>query len=683
MAGEHYARITIQAALSPDDKLRATQTISVSFRLAGQLHTFYRGADPGQFVVPDPNDGLGEGYVLQTVKNVLALLRIRIGFQGLPYVVSEPREAGTVDETVFVLGSPRTVPVPLVEFDVTATDYGQRYNLDFSSSHSTGWAIAENRPNVSPIGATAVVTHATVFGRADGAITVTGTGEAAPGSAIYLFDWDDGAKGATRTKLRAGLYGCTVTYSTGASTRLVVEVKQDPQLVVQVSNTPNSITLAVSGGVAPYLIEWADGATTASRTNLPEGTYPYLVTDAHGATVAGEVVLSFNSRYWFSGNPVTLSLDAGEAYRRDPATKPGLGFVCQVWVERGYLSGTFEPIGQELEQPADAGGRTTFEVQELLEPFVAPLLPAVGQAAVQRQDGAFCRFFLRYFERTAAGDGASTTVDTNYLLHGGLGYAEAAQGTWFSTYQKQRLPFLTWEPVIKKVLPDQPEYLFFMMPRPNVAAFRYRARLAWANGTTTEVVLAERPDVLRCEVFCLPAGPAQLDLPAREAAAGQLVVSYVLDVLDEAGAPLSEARTYLLDRRPCPVRRYFLYANSLGGWNTLVCRGRAARELATKTSASENARAAGYDPLRGDYTISRRTGQPVLKCYTGARSAAQLAADTDFLLSERVLLLEAGRYLAGQVKDRTFTTYDEDETRRVVQFDFELPRERYHTPALV
>lgn len=680
MAGEHYARLTLQAALSLNDEKRAAQTANLSFLLARTRVTFQRGGNPGQFVVPDPND-VGDKYVLQTVEHVQALLRGYLGIRGLPYEVSAPREVGTVPETIpNGAGGTRVGQMPVVEFDLTATAYGRDYNLDFTNNYPSGWTITQQVYNVSPITATAAVTPATVFGRADGAITLAGHSDT-PGE-LFIYGWDDGFFGATRTQLRAGTYGCTVSCSTGASVRIVVEVRQDPQLVVQVTNTPNSITLVVSGGVAPYAIQWADGATTAVRTNLPEGTYHYVVTDAHGAVVEGDVVLAFNGRYWFAGNPVTLSLDAGPAYRANPASKPGLGFVCQVWVERTYLSGTFEPVGQELEQPADAGGRTTFEVQELLEPFVAPRLPAVAQTAVQRQDGAFCRFFLRYFERTAAGDGAVTTVATNYLLHGGLDYREAALGTWFSGYQQVHLPFLTWEPVTKKVLPDQPEYLFFMVPRANVAAFRYRARFTWADGTTTDVVLADRPGLLRYEVFCLPAGPAQLDLPAREAAAGQLVVSYALDVLDDAGAPLSEVRTYLLDRRPAPVRRYFLYANSLGGWNTLVCRGRAARDLATKTSASENARAAGYDPLRGDYTTSRRTGLPVLKCYTGPRSAAQLLADTDFMLSERVLLLAGERYHPGQVKDRTFTPYDEDETRRVVQFDFELPRERYHTPAL-
>jgi hypothetical protein len=682
MAGERYASITIQAHLSHHDYNRGLETASLTFTLAGQPITLRRGGGPGEYAVPDPDEaGVGEAYVLQCVQNVLTQLNGRIFARALPYVVSAPRQLTTTIQDPYNASA----QVPVVEFDITATDYSQGVDLTPGFAYpDSGWSIAQLVANISPVFATATVTPAGIFGTATGAITITASRGSYPAPGSFLYTWDDGGHGATRTNLKAGKYGCTVRdLSTVASVTLEIEVKQDPQLQVEVTTTPNSITLVISGGVAPYTIVWADGATSAVRTGLPEATYHYLVTDAHGAQVEGDVTLSSNNRYWFSGNPVTLSLDAGPDYRADPTTKPGLSFVCQVWVEPVYLSGDFVQVGQELEQPADAAGRTSFEVQELLEPFVAPVLPAVGQADVQRVDGAFRRFYLKHFERTTTGDGALKTVDTNYLLHGGLDYWEAAVGTWFTSWQTARMPFLSWEPTTKKVLPDQPEYLYFMVPKVNVASFQVHLGLAWADGTSTDVVLATRIEVRRYEVFCLPTGPGPLDIATREASAGKRVLSYTLDVRDETGQPLSETRTYLLDRKPCPVRRYFLYANSLGGWNTLVCRGRLSLDVATKTTASENARAAGYDPLRGDYTTNRRTGQPTLHCYTGARSAEQLIADRDFMLSERVLLLDAGRYLAGQVKDRTFTPYDEDETRRVVQFDYDLPRERFYTPHLV
>jgi hypothetical protein len=499
----------------------------------------------------------------------------------------------------------------------------------------------------------------------------------------FTYHWTD-ANASTAIGIgpvAAGPFSVTVTDTPSqASIAASLVVGQRTQVLLTLSKINNDLVADASNGQAPYTYSWQDGETTKTREATP-GHFIVNVTDGNGCTAEASITVE-PFRYWFSGNPIVLQLDAGAAYRANPATKPGLSFVCEVWVERAYLSDVFERVGQPLEQPADRAGRATFEVQELLEPFVAPVLPEAGQALMRRADGAFCRFYLKHYERTSAGPGALTTLEQNYLLHGGLSFTEAAVGTWFSGYQDTHHPFLTWEPTTKKVLPDQPEFLYFMVPVFDLDEFRYRLRTHFADGSLREDIVAVGLDAQRFEVFCLPAGPVALGLAAKEATAGSLATHYQLDVVDATGAPLSEARTFVLDRRPCAVRRYFMYANSLGGWNTLVCRGRASQDLVIKTSVSENAHAAGYDPLLGDYTTNRRTGLPVLKCYTGPRPAAQLVADQDFLLSERVLLLQDGRYQPGQVKDRTFTPYDEDETRRVVQFDFELPRERYHTPRL-
>lgn len=669
-----YATLTLRAGWSWNDSIRAQQTEQLQLRLAGFTYTYQRGGGATQYVVPDPDDlSTQREFVLQGVKNLVSLIRATIQAKGLFYTVSDPRDVGD-DATHGGYDNGNNAAWPLVEFDITASVYDPAYDLLFSNpSVYQGWTVVASQTTIKPVLVfESEHTNATIYGSATGHVVVSADGNASP----YTWQWSDGATGFERSQLKAGTYLGTVTDGWGESAQLTVVITSDARLEVQVNAGADSVELVPRGGVPPYAFAWLDGPTDARRTGLPDGRYHCVVSDAHGASRDVEVVIARSTRYWFSGNPITLPL---------VATAPDtVAFGCEVYVEPVYLSGDFVLAGQALEQPVDATGATVFEVQELLEPYVAPPLPPLlgASPAPVRQEGLFRRFFLKHYERSATGAGLATTVQTNYLVHGGLGFEQAATGAWFAGYQANHRPFLTWEPAAKKVLPDQPEYLYFQLLEEAVASFSVQLRLLLADGSTSLQAAASGPAAVRNEIFCLPAGPLQLGLAALEAAAGQLTRAYELTVLGPGGQALSETRRFTLDRRPCPARRYFLYANSLGGWNTLLCRGRATRELATKTSAADNALPAGYDPLRGASTINRRTGLTTLKGYTGPRSAAQLLADQDFLLSERVLLLEQGRYLAGQVKDKTVTVSDEDATRRVVQFDYELPRERYYTPLL-
>jgi hypothetical protein len=523
------------------------------------------------------------------------------------------------------------------------------------------------------------VTTVTCFGGTSGRIALRAYNGTAEPTGPYTYLWDDGVTTPDRGNLPAGAY--TVTDASGAYTVATIGVGQHPALTVVLNRTGNDLTPAVAGGVGPYTYLWSHGVTSATRPNVVGGvTYALTVTDANGCRTTASLRFEL-LRYWFSDNAIPLTLDAGDAYRADPRTKPGLRFACEVFVEPAYLSGTFERVGPVLEQPADSQGRTTFEVQELLEPYVDHHLPALGQSYPSRCEGLFRRFYLRHYERTDAGPGVAVALDDNYLVRGGLDYAEAGRGTWFSGYQDRVLPFPTWEPPTKTVLPDQPEYLCFMVPRAGITEARVYVRLTFGNGTSTEFLFTALFTPLRFEVYCLPAGFSQLRLAEYENAALQVRQWEVL-VRDQDEAPVSEERTYVLTRRPVAIRRYFLYANSLGGTNTLLCRGAAQRTLATATLSAAVVPAAGYDPLAGDVRVDRKTGLATLKNYTGSRPAAQLAADQDFMLSERVVLLAGDRYLAGTVKDRTFTPADETETRHVLEFDFELPRNRFYTPAL-
>lgn len=665
MAGERLSKLTIEASFSLNDQLRGNQTTHVRFYLAGAWIDYTRGAYTSrrEFVVPDPDD-VGRDYVKQAVDNLLALLKLDIQSRGLSYVVSATRDLGN---SIFT-------NQPRIQFDIEATEYQAVFDLDFQDFYTgpeKGWTVVQKLAGLRPLSVYQQITNAGVYGSATGSLTLAVFSTNANSSPItYL--WADGFNEPSRTQLKAGTYLCTVRDAAGVSTLVTCVVGSDAQLLVLVQQTENSITLTISGGVAPYQVAWDDGATTLGRTNLPASTYEATITDAHGATQRVKAVLVPN-RCYYSQNPIRLALEAGPAYRDDPTTKPNLSFVAQVWVEPDYLSGVYVQAGPDLEQPADLEGRTTFDVQALLDAYVQEHLPALDGPLATLAAGAFKRFYLKSAERYGtppATDGLST-ARVNYVLCGGLSPYEAASDSW-PAYQQAIKPFLTWEPDFQKVLPQQPAYLYYQHVAASSTA-QVWLRVRHLDGTSSQSVVALLEDVRRWEVHCLAVGPAARGLTGPE------VAGYEVWVTDAAGVVLSQVRRFVLERAYYPQQRYFLYSNSLGGANVLAALGAAKHTLEVTVEQVERP---AFDPDLGDVATLDRLGTPTVSVVTGPRRRAQVQADQELLLSRRVVLVRDGRTWPGVVNQATYTVKDETEGLASLAFDFVLPKQRHFSPRL-
>ncbi|MGI4870680.1 MAG: SprB repeat-containing protein [Janthinobacterium lividum] len=683
MAGQRYAKLTLRLSWSTDNYQRGDQTAEFRFQLGGVWETFQRGGQPGQLVVPSPNDD-GIAYLEHGANNLITLLRQRILSHGYSYVVSAVR----LDMSgVTAQGGGSYIGQPLAEFDLTAQLYRQSDDLDFlalTTANPTGWQVVQNLPTIRPVLVDSSVTNALIYGSATGSITLTPSNGTV---GTYTYQWADetGPGQATRTNLVGpASYACTVTDASGASTDITVAVGSDPRLEVLVISTSTSIELQVSGGVPGYTYAWADGPTVALRTGLPNGTYQCRVTDTRGAFEDVEVVLTQQPYYW-SRNAITLALDAGNAYRADPTTKPNLSFLCEVWVEKVYLSGVFTQVGTTLEQPADRDGRTTFEVQALLDVFLDYHVPVSGSAAPQLAAPLFRRFYLKHAQQygLVPVPAASTSLDYHYVVRGGLSFHETQARTWFTSYQPSALPLLSWEPRTKYVFRDQPEYLYYLV-QGAPGDFVRRVRVHLSDGTEQLLEYAGASGVLDCEVYCLPVGYEALGLDVLLTAPQprQVVWWEVWMATSSGSAVLSETRRFYLDTRVFAQRRYFLFATSLGGMATYAALGQA--QLDTEVTGEESARSLppDYDVLAGDVAVLGRALRPVLKVAAGPRSQAQLRASQDLLLSPRVLLHHGTRWVPGFLKAKTVTLLDEGKLVQTQEFEFTQPTERLYTPDL-
>jgi hypothetical protein len=537
--------------------------------------------------------------------------------------------------------------------------------VDTADSIACGW-----EPNIV---ITSTVINAVCFGSNSGSIGIDVSGT---GAAPYTYRWNDGETTKDRFNVPAGSYAVTVTDAQGFSNTLSgITVGQNSEIQVVGTIGENSILIEASGGVLPYSFRWSDGVTTKDRENVAPGRYELTVTDGAGCSQTFVFMIS-TERFYFSKNPLLLQLQA-----TDLENKPNLRFICEVWVEPEYLSGEFVLATPEpFEHPADENGYTQFDVSDILDAFVEPHLPEFNQGVVLRADKCFKRFYLRHTE--AFGDPITlapfAVQDNRYVICGGLDSPEHYANTYFTSFRQNRKPFFTWEPVIKNVLPGQPEYLYFMPDSFDLVDFRVKTKVVYSDGSTATFTLFTQAGIKRFELYAIPAGHDQLGLG--ETQPGKQVRQWDIYVVDAYNNVLSETRRYVVDHRNYEQVRFFLYANSIGGYNTLAATGRA--KLSVDPQAQLLDRNRPLDALSGDTTIVSKYSKRTLQLSTGHKSKAELQALQDFLNSEDVKLVGTDRYISGRLSDKAADTYDEADTLNAFSFDFVLAKMHSYTPQL-
>lgn len=205
------------------------------------------------------------------------------------------------------------------------------------------------------ISATIQTTPVTCGGNCNGTTTATVSG----GSAPYSYSWSNGAVTSAISNLCPGTYTLTVIDAGGCSTTVQGTVQTAANnLQITITNTTNescenlcdgSITVAVSGGTAPYSYNWSNGASTASNSNLCDGSYSLTVTDA------GNCTASQNATILAGGSAPDASIaPAGPFTTTDPSYQLSASSAGGAWTANG-CNGCVNAQGQFNPQVSGAG----------------------------------------------------------------------------------------------------------------------------------------------------------------------------------------------------------------------------------------------------------------------------------------------------------------------------------------
>ena len=168
------------------------------------------------------------------------------------------------------------------------------YVLSVSDANNCGPKTASFTIIEPPVLAVSLVsqTNITCYGASTGAIAVTTIGGTVASDYNYSWSGPNGFASSNQNlnNLLSGTYNLTVTDDLGCSKILAIILTQSSEIVINVVTTPivcygdnnATISITLSGGIAPYQSQWSNLAVGLNQNNLAPGDYTITVTDSSG-----------------------------------------------------------------------------------------------------------------------------------------------------------------------------------------------------------------------------------------------------------------------------------------------------------------------------------------------------------------------------------------------------------------
>ena len=424
--------------------------------------------------------------------------------------------------------------------------------------------------------------------------------------------------------------------------------------------------------------------------------------------IAGEFASNYLiDRYFtvtFSGGAVTLTARAAGSEYTLSHTAEGIGGISvssvagvdsivrpffKVGVQIVLGAGEdCEVLGEEF-LPVDSTGAVTFDLQEFFSdiPSTTFSFPeAADNLGILHPES--CReYYVRYFEQygTPPVPRKINTTGPFYVLSGGLSavqegrYLRVGSDFWSKLCYNQY--FLTWQPKVKTVDRYQVEKLFYLV-REDYPFIVMRVETYFVGGISTNPVpkcLIENPVKIGVYEFICTLSVLQLDGWDTE-----FVDYYEVWIEDDQVNRISEIRRFYVNKEDSPFTRYFLFRNSIGGWDTLRTTGKFSSAYEYERSTA--IRIPGLDMSDQDHRLIQ-TGVTEAKTYTastGWLTPEQVDWIRDFCLSGEVYEVQGQNLIPVVITSKTARQAKDGENLWFLDFEYSRSvADEYYTREVV
>lgn len=429
-----------------------------------------------------------------------------------------------------------------------------------------------------------------------------------------------------------------------------------------------AITVAGSGG--PYTFSKDAGDTWQSGNvfnDLSPGTYYIAVRDASLNAVVAVVTVNAGSievdGIFHSKNPIALSKTAPAGW--DSETNYRL--YNEVRVEDVADSGNYnKKLAVDL--PPDTAGNVIFYLNAAFRDAFTFTPPAHNESEIVRLTDRIKRYknYSAELTGTNVSPGELTASVASLVLWGGIDKFHFPSLNYLSSYISANKKFLTWAPTDKYVDRIQEDYINFWVYG-NFTTLKLQLKVYFSDNTNVTSVVKTKTGTKYTELYQIPTGPANSG--ANLVDPTKTVIKYELCLLNQNDTVITEVRTFHINMLLHPLRRYFMFLDSLGSFQVLRFNGQEEDKTSFSRDVVQKFLPHNYDPLQGEYAVNTVTRQVTRSISSGFVKDKQAEAWhkylVDFMASPIIYDVTNGKRYPVVVTGGDHTTADQNYERYI------------------
>lgn len=345
----------------------------------------------------------------------------------------------------------------------------------------------------------------------------------------------------------------------------------------------------------------------------------------------------------------------------DPVYQPGYAIIVQTYVRTA--NGVTTLVNEDRLTP-DSTGYAEADFGELLRTYVTPVVAVSNNEVVTKRTGMVCTFWFRYGE-VWNGDYQRLYITPEYKgIWGGLSqvarsYIDNEMADWYTLMLYDKL-FLNNMPPVVYTTPQAPQRLYWMCMHSGLSSVQVWAR-SWNTGGVNDQLAAT---ITNPEQYMIYEIDTSYQRMVYNGWAAPNDLRYEVTVRTTGGVILAGPQGYRIDRRESRHQRYFLFRNSLGGFDTLIARGlQQTSQQITRYISEYNA--------QGQRQAWRNEANQMMTQNTGGLQGDYLQYLAELMLSTDVQLIVPGhRTMKVIIADTEMDQQRDDQQRPTLSFTF-------------